>query len=272
MLTRPLLTRSNNPLGLSAQCLNSGRLFIVDDDESFRRVIAARLRLRGYSIAVADDALHALQHLEQVPYDLVLLDLSLPHRQAIAVLGQIREISPVPVMMITACDQLQDRITALQAGADDYLTKPISLVELEARIRCLLRRSLGAYRGGFRVDGLLKMGELMIDDLTINFRKRQVERGCKKTTLTETEASILEVLIAANGLPLSRHEMVRRVWGERSEQCQRLRLVDGHVVNLRRKLEANPGQPRLILTKRGVGYQFCELERERSTRVRVAGR
>lgn len=161
--------------------------------------------------------------------------------------------------MLTACGEVEDRITALQCGADDYLIKPFSLAELEARIRCLLRRATLRRHGRRSIAGLIQTGIIQIDDLKINLHKRQAHRNGKKVILTGMETTMLQLLIAANGLPVSRNEMLRRIWGYSPEECRGLRLVDGHVSKLRRKLEVNPEYPQLILTERGFGYMFCKL-------------
>lgn len=259
MTLSPLLTCSSNRSDLSAANPYVERILVVDDQESIRRVIGARLRLRGYSVSLAGNGRDALRCLNHAPHDLVLLDIMLPNQDGFEILGQIRQKSDIPVLMLTACGEVEDRIIALQRGADDYLIKPFSLSELEARIRCLLRRAAIGRQGVHNLAGLIQSGTIEIDDIGINLYRRQVQRCGKKVALTGMEATMLELLITANGQPVSRNEMLRRIWEYSPKDCQGLRLVDAHISKLRRKIEANPERPRLILTVRGIGYMFCKL-------------
>ena len=244
---------------LPAHDIDAERILIVDDEESIRRIIGARLRLRGYSVTLTGNGEDALRYLRLASHALVILDVRLPDKDGFAVLGEIRRNSDIPVLMLTGCGELENRITALHCGADDYLIKPFSLAELEARIRCLLRRASADHQGSHGITKSIKTGILEIDGLRIDLYRRQAHRQGRKVMLTGMEATMLELLIAANGLPVSRKEILQRIWGYSQEECQGLRLVDGHVSKLRRKLEDNPDNPRLILTKRGYGYTFCIL-------------
>lgn len=260
MQLSPATTHPRGLHGVQASHATLERILIVDDEASIRRVLAARLRLRGYHVSLAGDGPSALRCLEQATHHLVLLDIKLPDQDGFKVLEHIRQRSDVPVLMLTACGTVADRITALRCGADDYLIKPFSLIELEARVRCLLRRS-GAARQRLSDEARAHRWPLIqIDDLTIILHKRQILRGGIKARLTGVEASILELLVAANGQPVSREDMLRRIWGYSPEECAGLRHVDRHVSQLRHKLEANPDQPALILTERGFGYMFCKLK------------
>ena len=260
MQLSPVTTRPQGFYGVQATRATFERILIVDDEVSIRRLLEARLRLRGYHVSLAGDGPCALRCLEQATHHLVLLDVKLPDQDGFKVLEHIRQKYDVPVLMLTACGTVADRITALRCGADDYLIKPFSLRELEARVRCLLRRS-GAARQRLSDDARAHHRPLIqIDDLTIILQKRQILRGGIKARLTGVEASILELLIAANGQPVSREEMLRRIWGYSPGECAGLRYVDQHVSHLRRKLEANPDKPTLILTERGFGYMFCKLK------------
>ena len=252
------ITSSQSDVASTPICFPQ-RILVVDDEDSIRRVIGARLRLRGYSVSLAANGRDALRCLDQVSHDLVLLDVVLPCQDGFEVLGAIRAKWDLPVLMLTGCADLESRITALRCGADDYLVKPFSLAELEARIRSLLRRVERERQSDSLIARSLHVGVLEVDDLRINLHKRQVIRSGRKVMLTGTETTMLELLISANGLPVSRNEMLCRIWGYRPEDCHGLRLVDGHVSKLRRKIEVNPENPQLILTERGFGYMFCKL-------------
>ena len=259
MQLKPLDATAETCRNSSVHDTNAERILIVDDEDSIRRVIGARLRFRGYNVTLARNGKEALRCLELTSHALVLLDVRLPDKNGFEVLGEIRQRSEIPVLMLTACVEIEDRITALRYGADDYLIKPFSLAELEARIRCLLRRASTANQKEHNIAKFIKTEVLEIDGLTIDLRRRQAHRNGKKVMLTGTETSMLELLIAANGLAVSRNEMLRRIWGYSPEDIQGLRLVDGHVSKLRHKLENNPENPQLILTQRGFGYMFCRL-------------
>jgi OmpR family response regulator RpaB len=235
------------------------RILIIDDQESIRRVIGARLRLRGYRVSLTGNGQDAMRCLNHAAHDLVLLDIMLPNRDGFEILAKIRQQTDIPVLILTACCGIEDRIIALQQGADDYLIKPFSLAELEARIRCLLRRAAIGRHGEPDLRGSIQMGTLMIDDLEINLPKRHLQRGGRTVVLTAMEVTILEVLIAGHGQPVSRDQMLQRVWECSPADGQGLRLIDGHISKLRRKLELNPDRPRLILTVRGTGYMFRRL-------------
>jgi two-component system KDP operon response regulator KdpE len=183
--------------------------------------------------------------------EIIILDLGLPDMDGTDVTRRLREWSDVPIIVISVRDSEQDKVTALDAGADDYLTKPFGTSELLARIRVALRRANKSEE------------EAVIfqqDDLLIDFMKREVELNGVPVTLTPTEYSILRVLVTHIGKVLTHQQLIKEVWGGNYEGNAHLLRVN--VSNLRRKIESNPLQPRHIVTEPGVGYRFKEIEKK----------
>ena len=158
----------------------------------------------------------------------------------------------MPVVMLTALGDVADRITGLELGADDYVVKPFSPKELEARIRCVLRRVEKEHGGG----NIPNSGVIQVADLKIDTNKRQVYRNDERIRLTGMEFSLLELLVSRSGEPFSRGEILKEVWGYTPERHVDTRVVDVHISRLRSKLEDDPANPELILTARGTGYLF----------------
>jgi two-component system response regulator MprA len=214
------------------------RVVVVDDDEALRNAIRRALRLEGYEVALAGDGGEALAQLAGLRADLVVLDVLMPGLDGITVCRRLREGGDqTPVLMLTARDAVSDRVTGLDAGADDYLTKPFALEELLARVRALLRRSFP--------------DQLRVDDLELDPRTRQVRRGGRPVELTRTEFALLELLMRNAGAVLTRDAIRERVWGV--DDAYGSNTLDVYVGYLRRKTEAG-GEPRLIHTVRGVGF------------------
>jgi OmpR family response regulator RpaB len=179
----------------------------------------------------------------------------MPEQDGFAVTEQIRAQSDIPIILLTALSDVADRITGLQLGADDYMLKPFSPKELEARIRCVMRRlehtdadSVVPSGAG----GVLRVGELSID-----FNRRAAFKGQERIRLTGMEFSMLELMARRAGEPIPRLDLLEAVWGYRPERASDSRVVDVHVSRLRAKLEDDPEQPELILTARGTGYLFA---------------
>ncbi|GAB2731034.1 response regulator transcription factor [Kitasatospora kifunensis] len=218
-----------------------GRVLVVDDDDTIRRSLERGLRLSGFAVRSADGGLAALELLAADPPDVLVLDVSMPDLAGTEVCRRLREQgSDIPVLMLSALDELADRVAGLQAGADDYLVKPFALEELVLRLRALLRRRppIG--------DGVLRVGPLEIAPAT-----REVRRDGEPVRLTRREFELLEHLARNAGLVLSRDQLLDRVWGYDFEV--RTDAVDTFVSYLRRKLEEG-GRSRLIHTVRGVGF------------------
>ncbi|MFF7634908.1 response regulator transcription factor [Kitasatospora sp. NPDC008050] len=219
-----------------------GRVLVVDDDDTIRRSLERGLRLSGFAVRSADGGLPALELLAAEPPDVLVLDVSMPDLTGTEVCRRLRERgSDIPVLMLSALDELADRVAGLQAGADDYLVKPFALEELVLRLRALLRR-----RPPVADDGVLRVGPLAIAPHT-----REVHRDGEPVHLTRREFELLEHLARNANLVLTRDQLLDRVWGYDFEV--RTDAVDTFVSYLRRKLE-DGGRPRLIHTVRGVGF------------------
>jgi OmpR family response regulator RpaB len=175
----------------------------------------------------------------------------MPKLDGYGVCQELRKESDVPIVMLTALGDVADRITGLELGADDYVVKPFSPKELEARIRCVLRRVEKEAIAGIPNSGVISVGDLRIDT-----NKRQVYRSDERIRLTGMEFSLLELLVSRSGEPFSRGEILKDVWGYTPERHVDTRVVDVHISRLRSKLEDDPANPELILTARGTGYLF----------------
>ncbi len=224
----------------------SARILVVDDEPQMGRLLKAGLSARGYEVIVATDGQIALDKAASWRPDVIVLDLGLPVVDGLEVCREIRGWSQVPIIVLTVRDAEQDKVAALDLGADDYLTKPFGMDELLARIRVALRH---AARPPAPEEPVLQLGELRID-LT---RRLVTVRGAE-VHLTPTEYELLRVLAAHAGKVLTHRMLLREVWGAAYEQdVPTLRVF---VTQLRHKIEANPAQPRYILTEPGVGYRF----------------
>ena len=217
------------------------RIVVVDDDAALGNAVRRALLLEGYDVELAGDGSAAPADLGVVRADLVVLDVLMPVLDGVTVCRRIRESGdPTPVLMLTARDAVSDRVAGLDAGADDYLTKPFALEELLARVRALLRRSYPEHDGSLRVD-----------DLELNPRTRHVGRGDRGVELTRTEFALLELLMRNVGTVLTRDTIRERVWG--FDDAYGSNSLDVYVGCLRRKTEAG-GEARVIHTVRGVGF------------------
>ncbi len=224
--------------GVTAGC---GRVLLVDDDAAIRRSLGRGLRLNGFAVDLADGGRGALTRLADAPPDVVVLDISMPDVDGIEVCRRLRtDGNDIPVLMLSALDEVTDRVAGLQAGADDYLVKPFALDELVLRLHALLRRRPPAATETVRVGGL----ELDAAARTVRLDGRPVE-------LTRREFELLEVLARNAGLVLTRDQLLDRVWGYDFDV--RTDAVDTFVSYLRRKLEAG-GRSRIVHTVRGVGF------------------
>ena len=227
-------------------------ILVVDDEASIRRILETRLSMIGYQVVTASDGEEALEAFRRTSPDLVVLDVMMPKLDGYGVCQELRKESDVPIVMLTALGDVADRITGLELGADDYVVKPFSPKELEARIRCVLRR-VEKESGGA---GIPNSGIIQVGDLRIDTNKRQVYRGDERIRLTGMEFSLLELLVGRSGEPFSRGEILKEVWGYTPERHVDTRVVDVHISRLRSKLEDDPANPELILTARGTGYLF----------------
>ncbi|MEV0316831.1 response regulator transcription factor [Streptomyces sp. NPDC050658] len=224
------------------------RILIVDDEPAVREALQRSLAFEGYGTEVAVDGADALEKAADYRPDLVVLDIQMPRMDGLTAARRLRATgSTTPILMLTARDTVGDRVTGLDAGADDYLVKPFELDELFARIRALLRRSSYAAAAGQADEG----DTLAFADLRMDLSTREVRRGARTVELTRTEFTLLEMFLAHPRQVLTREQILKAVWGFDFEPSSN--SLDVYVMYLRRKTEAG-GEPRLVHTVRGVGY------------------
>ncbi|MEU3918810.1 response regulator transcription factor [Streptomyces sp. NPDC029004] len=224
------------------------RILIVDDEPAVREALQRSLAFEGYGTEVAVDGVEALTRAETYAPDLIVLDIQMPRMDGLTAARRLRAAgSKTPILMLTARDTVGDRVTGLDAGADDYLVKPFELDELFARIRALLRRSSYATTAGAAADDDV----LAFADLRMDLATREVHRGTRPVELTRTEFTLLEMFLAHPRQVLTREQILKAVWGFDFEPSSN--SLDVYVMYLRRKTEA-AGEPRLVHTVRGVGY------------------
>jgi len=217
-----------------------GRVLIVEDDADIADVLRRSLRNEGYEVRTSGDGTEALEIAAGFVPDLVVLDLGLPGLDGVEVCRRLRSDGDVPILMLTARAETEDRVAGLDSGADDYLVKPFERQELLARIRALLRRR--PPRGAASIE---------VADLTLNPDTREVRRGEREIELTNREFELLEFLMRNERLVVSRERLLDEVWGY--DPMAATNTIDVFISNLRRKLESG-GEPRLLHTKRGAGY------------------
>jgi DNA-binding response OmpR family regulator len=217
-----------------------GRVLVVEDDEEIADVLRRSLRNEGYDVRTTGDGVEALDLASGFVPDLVVLDLGLPRMDGVEVCRRLRAESDVPILILTARAETEDRVGGLDSGADDYLVKPFERKELLARIRALLRRR--PPRGS---------ASLRVGDLTLNPATREVKRGKREIELTNREFELLEYLMHNERLVISRERLLDEVWGY--DPMAATNTIDVFISNLRRKLEAG-AETRLLHTKRGAGY------------------
>ncbi|MGI8334708.1 response regulator transcription factor [Actinomadura scrupuli] len=223
------------------------RILVVDDEPAVRESLTSSLTFEGYEVVEASDGVEALERVAEAEPDLVVLDVLMPRMDGLTTCRRLRTGgSMLPVLMLTARDMVGDRVTGLDAGADDYLVKPFELDELLARIRALLRRST---RTSAPASG--DPEEYAFDGLTMNVRTREVSRESRPLELTRTEYMLLEMFLLHPRQVLTREQILETVWGFDFEPASN--SLDVYVMYLRRKTEID-GLPRLIHTVRGVGY------------------
>lgn len=222
----------------------TARVLVVEDDEAITDVLRRSLRAEGHEVRSAADGVEALAAATEFVPDLVILDLGLPKLDGIEVMRRLRSGGDVPILILTARADTEDRVKGLDTGADDYLVKPFERQELLARIRALLRRRPP------RGSALLAIG-----DLTLNPDSREVRRSGREIELTNREFELLEYLARNQKLIVSRERLLEEVWGY--DPTDETNTIDVFISNLRRKLEAG-GEPRVLHTKRGAGYVLKE--------------
>ncbi|MFE5795934.1 response regulator transcription factor [Streptomyces sp. NPDC056503] len=234
---------------MTGQPNDSERILIVDDEPAVREALRRSLAFEGYATREAVDGIDALAAMEPYAPDLVVLDVQMPRMDGLTAARRIRAAgSTVPILMLTARDTVGDRVTGLDAGADDYLVKPFELDELFARIRALLRRSSYAAPSATAAE---PEDVLSFEDLRMDLATREVTRAGRPVELTRTEYTLLEMFLAHPRQVLTREQILKAVWGFDFEPSSN--SLDVYVMYLRRKTEAG-GEPRLVHTVRGVGY------------------
>jgi DNA-binding response OmpR family regulator len=222
------------------------RILVIEDETAMRTALADLLNAEGYrALTAADGERGLVRALDEKP-DLILLDIMMPKLDGFALCAELRRLSnAVPVLMLTAKGLVEDRVTGLDAGADDYLVKPFSTEELLARVRALLRRAERKTRTPLK---------LKMDDVEIDLARQTATRGKRELHLTAKEFAMLRLMAEAKGEPVTRQRFLDAVWGYTAFPTTR--TVDNHIASLRAKLEKNPDAPRWIKTVHGVGYKL----------------
>jgi len=228
---------------------NAGLILVVDDERPIRRFLRASLSAHGYAVVEAENGVEAIASLTAHHPDLVILDLSLPDMDGLEVLKHLREWNTIPVIILSVRDNEEQKILALDAGADDYLTKPFGVGELSARIRAALRHSQ-------KKDSVANT--IQVNELQIDFVHRRITLAGEDVNLTPTEYEILKYLVVNAGKVVTHHMLLREVWGIGYENDPH--MVRVNISNLRHKIEQDPAQPQYILTESGVGYRFRDIE------------
>ena len=224
------------------------KVLVVDDDVKTVELVKLYLNRDGYRVVTAYDGVEALRLARESHPDLIVLDLMLPGIDGLEICRTLRNESDVPIIMLTAMTTDQDRLTGLDLGADDYVTKPFSPRELAARVRAVLRRIPGE-RGPEKIEH---------DKLTVNFLKHEAFLDGKPLNLTPAEFKLLGVFIKEPGRVFSRAQIIEKALGYDFDGFDR--TIDVHILKLRRKLEANPHRPRYIKTVYGAGYKLTEVD------------
>jgi len=225
--------------------MNSARILVADDDPQIRRVLRTALVAQGYEVVAARNGEEALERMRDEKLDLIILDMNMPGMGGLETCRLIRSTSDVAVIMLTVRDAESDKVEALDAGADDYITKPFSSPELLARIRAALRRT----------PQLSSENQVVkFDDVEINFSLRRVIVGSREARLTPKEFELLQYLVAHPNIPIPHTKLLQSVWGpDYGDEVEYLRVF---VNQLRKKIEKNPSTPKYLLTEPWVGYRF----------------
>ena len=222
----------------------AARILVVDDEPQIRRALATNLQTRGFRVDLAESGEKALQLAADRPHELVIVDLGLPGIDGVDVIRGIRGWSSVPIIVLSVRNSERDKIEALDAGADDYVTKPFGIGELLARVRAVMRRAVPV-----EAEPVISTGVLVID-----LAATTITRAGEPVSLTPIEWRLVEELVRHRGKLVTQRHLLQRVWGPAYEtETNYLRV---HFTNIRRKLEADPSRPRHVLTEPGMGYRF----------------
>jgi two-component system KDP operon response regulator KdpE len=223
-------------------------VLVVDDEQSLRNFVRRNLEIRNYHVHTASNGLEALALFEKVTVDLIVLDLMMPHLDGLETICRIRQVSQIPIIVLSALGEQDDKIKALKLGADDYLTKPFGVGELLARIQAVLRRTQ------WTPHTVSTIKRLVHDELTVDLERHVALRGTQPLDLTPIEFQLLVYLMENAGKVLPHRTILQHVWGEEyGQEAEYLRVYIGR---LRQKLELDPSHPVYIHTERGIGYVF----------------
>jgi two-component system, OmpR family, KDP operon response regulator KdpE len=226
--------------------MNAGRILVVDDESQMRRALRSTLSALGFVVADAESGEAAIERVRAERFDLILLDINMPGLSGLETCRALRSRSDVSIIMLTVRDRSLDKIEALDAGADGYVTKPFDINELLARIRATLRRAPASALG--------ESGVMQLDGLEISFRDRQVKVSGRTARLTPTEADLLQYFVTHPNAVLPHDKILQAVWGpDYGDEVEYLRVF---VNQLRKKIEPDPAKPRYILTEPWLGYRF----------------
>lgn len=227
---------------------NDFKILVVDDEKNITDVVQAYLEKEGFKVITASDGEAALDIFNRDTIHLIILDLMLPKLSGEGVCSKIRTVSTVPIIMLTAKAEEDEKIEGISIGADDYLTKPFSARELVVRVRALLRR---AYRNTTPLADVLNFNN---GELEVDIKKVEVKKHGEVVSLTSNEFKVLTILLTNPGQVFSREQLVEKAFGLDYEGFDR--TVDTYVKNIRQKIETNPKEPRFIMTVYGMGYKF----------------
>ena len=224
--------------------MSSPSILVIDDEPQIRRVLRSTLSFRGYEISEAATGEEGVELAGRLKPDLILLDVNLPGISGIEACKEIRRTSDVPIIMLTVRNAERDKVVALDAGADDYVTKPFGIEELLARVRASLRRHAPAEA----------LPAFHAKDFAVDFEARRVMAGGEEVHLAPKEFDVLKQLIAQQGKPVTHRRLLQTVWGpEYGEETENLRVV---INQLRKKIEKDPARPKYVLTEPWIGYRF----------------
>jgi two-component system, OmpR family, alkaline phosphatase synthesis response regulator PhoP len=245
--------RAKEELGTPVAGERKTTLLVVEDDENISTAISEYFSRAGYNVRTAEDGLVGVQTALHDHPDAVVLDLMLPKMDGLAVCRELREKVPyIPILMLTAKDDVVDKVLGLEMGADDYITKPFSLRELEARIKSVLRR----VRTGPSGDGASDEAPIVRGKLRIDPSKREVVVGERQIELTPKEFDLLRLFASNPGRVFPRKYLLEKIWDYSYEGYDR--TIDSHINRLRAKIEQNPENPQMVLTVWGIGYKFSD--------------
>jgi two-component system KDP operon response regulator KdpE len=225
----------------------NGKILVTDDDPHVRRALQSTLHSLGFDVAEAEDGEHALMRIRQNPYDVVLLDVNMPGMGGVAACRELRQLFPsLQILMLTVRDGESDKVQALDAGADDYVTKPFSVPELVARLKSATRRATGSVPEPART--------IVIGGIELDPKRRTVQKLQQPLHLTPKEFDLLHYLMAHAGIPITHKRLLNAVWGP--EYGQELEYLRTFIHQLRKKIEDDPSSPQYLLTEAWRGYRF----------------